>query len=160
MQAALIAISNLLESHEQKLRDLSDGQYKLISEAILAFLQTTSPEKLRYLRYAVQNSLDMPEIQSEEAIVLSRIVRDISAEEADFLLRNFSYQKIQLGFAQGDIAKNVLIIQSGGREELIVSGLMSLGLVIPSGPTISDGGLMRFSNVVAKLIVLLQKPHD
>ena len=100
----------------------------------------------------------MPEIPSEEAVVLSRIVRDISAEEADFLLRHFSYQRLQLGVAQGSISSDALVVPAGGREELIVSGLVSLGLLIPAGPTFDDSGLMRFSNVVGKVIALLREP--
>jgi hypothetical protein len=33
--------------------------------------------------------------------VVSRVIRDISAEEADFLVQNFSRERIQLGTASG-----------------------------------------------------------
>lgn len=155
---ALNDINEVLESHEKKIRSLTDGQFKLINEAVLALLQTTSSEKIQYLKHTVINSLDAPVIASEEAITLSRIIRDISAQEIDFIVKNFTYERIQLGFAQGDLPKNILIVKAGGNEELIITGLMSLGLIIPAGPTIDDGGLMRFSNSVAKLIALLKSP--
>ena len=156
VEAALMEINEVLEAQGDALRNITDGQYKMINEAILAFLHTTSLEKLVYLRRAVQNSLSMSDLESEEAIVLSRVVRDISAEEADFLLRNFSHKRIQLSSAQGAEMNGVLVVPDGGREELIVSGLISLGLLIPAGPTWDDSGLMRFSNIVAKVIALLR----
>ena len=158
VEAALIEINSVLEAHADALREITDGQYKLINEAILAFLHATSAEKLTYLRRAVRNSLTMSDIQPEEAVVLSRVIRDISDEEADFLLRHFSHQRIQLGSAQNSEPSGVLVVPAGGGEELIVSGLISLGLIIPAGPTFDDSGLMRFSNVVAKIIVLLREP--
>lgn len=151
----LAEINALLKAHERELRNISDAQYKLINETILALLHTTSKEKLAYLRRAVKNSLEIADIQVDEAAVLSRLIRDISAEEADFLISNFSYQRLQLGVAQGT-PEDILIVPTGGRHELVVSGLMSLGLVIPGGPTFDDGGTLRFSSVVVKLIALLQ----
>lgn len=158
VEEALTEINSVLTEHAIALRDISDAQYKLINEAILALLYTTNAEKLVYLRNAVRNSLDSSLIQAEEADVLSRVIRDISPAEADFLISSFSYQRLQMGDA-GGAADGVLVIPVGGREELIVSGLISLGLLIPAGPTIDDGGLMRFSNAVAKLIALLDEPR-
>ena len=159
VEEALVEVNDILEAHEEELREITDSQYKLINEIILAFLHTTNGEKLAYLRRAVRNTLCMSDIQSEQSVVLSRVVRDISAGEADFLLRHFSHERIQLGVAQGSISSEALVVATGGREELIVSGLISLGLVIPAGPTMDDTGLMRFSSAVAKVIVLLQEPN-
>jgi hypothetical protein len=88
-----------LASHETLLRDLTDSQYKLINETILALLSTTNPEKLVFLRNAVSNSLTATDLKSHEAIYLARIIRDISAEEAAFLISNSSYQRLQFGYA-------------------------------------------------------------
>jgi hypothetical protein len=159
VEAALAEINSVLETQGEALRNLTDPQYKLINETILAFLHTTSVEKLSYLRRAVRNGLEMSAIQPEEAVVLSRVIRDISAEEADFLVRNFSYERIQLGVAEGPTIRGVLVVPAGGRDELILSGLISLGLIIPAGPTMDDQGIMRFSNSVAKLIALLWEPR-
>jgi hypothetical protein len=145
----------MLEAHERVLLELTDAQYKLINETILAVLQTTSDEKLSYLRRAIRNGLAMKDIRSEESVVLSRVIRDISAEEATFLFENFSHQRIQLGTTSGPAAPGVFVVPDGGRNELIVSGLISLGLLIPAGPTIDDQGVMRFSNSVAKVLALL-----
>jgi hypothetical protein len=154
VEAALSEIGSVLEAHHQALQNLTDAQYKLINEAILAVLHTTSDEKLSYLRRAVRNGLAMTDIQPEESVVLSRVIRDISAEEAAFLVQNFSHKRIQLGTASGPAG--IFVVSEGGRSELIVSGLISLGLLIPAGPTIDDQGVMRFSNSVAKLLALLR----
>lgn len=156
IEAALSEIGSLLEAHDQALRNLTDAQYKLINETILAILHTTSDEKLSYLRRAVRNGLAMSEIQSEESVVLSRLIRDISAEEADFLVQNFSHERIQFGITSEPATPGVFVLPEGGRNELIVSGLISLGLLIPAGPTMDDQGVMRFSNSVAKVLALLR----
>lgn len=156
VEAALSEIGSVLEAHDQALRDMTDAQYKLINETILAILHTTSDEKLAYLRKAIRNGLSMSEIQPEESVVLSRVIRDISAEEADFLAQNSSHERIQFGIASGPATPSVLVLPAGGRNELIVSGLISLGLLIPAGPAIDDQGVMRFSNSVAKILALLR----
>jgi hypothetical protein len=158
VEVALLEVNQLLESHEKALRDLNDAQYKLINETLLAFLHSTSQEKLNYLRNPVRNGLAMPDLQPEEAVALARIVRDLSAEEANFLVRSFSFKRIQLGKGTGQDTPDALVIPLGGREELIATGLISLGLILPAGPTLDDSGLMRFSNVVAKVIALLREP--
>lgn len=159
VEAALADVNAILEAHADVLVQITDNQYKIINETILAFLSNTSEEKIAYLRRAVRNGLNMSDIQTEEAVVLSRVVRDISAGEADFLLRHFSFERIQLGATTSDAQKGTLVVSSGGEDELIVSGLISLGLIISAGPTMNDSGLMRFSNVVAKVIVLLREPN-
>lgn len=157
VEAALADINSVLTIHANTLRNINDAQYKLINEVILTLLHTTSEEKLVYLRRAVRNSLEVSDMQAAEAAVLSRIIRDISAEEADFLISSFSHQRLQLGNTSGT-EEGVLVIPIGGREELVVSGLISLGLLISAGPTIDDSGLLRFSNAVAKIIALLVEP--
>lgn len=159
VEAALADINSVLTIHANTLRNINDAQYKLINEVILTLLHTTSEEKLVYLRRAVRNSLEVSDMQAAEAAVLSRIIRDISAEEADFLISSFSHQRLQLGNA-GGTAEGVLVIPIGGHEELVVSGLISLGLLISAGPTMDDSGLLRFSNAVAKIIALLVEPDS
>lgn len=151
----LLDVSSILQSHEDILRSLTDSQYKLINEAILASLQTTQKEKLGLLRNVVRRSLHQSDIGSQEAILLSRIIRDISFEEAVFVIDNFSYNGVligQPGFAQGD--KNIMCVPPDTADALLVSGLLSLGVLTPGQPTL--GQILRFSSIVAKLIVLLK----
>jgi len=98
-------------------------------------------------------------LQSEEAIILSRVVRDISAEEAAFVLRTFKFDGIHLMAAQEgqQVTDNILRIDPSSREALIVSGLLSLGLLSPAEPTWDAPNVLRFTGVVAKLVALLRK---
>jgi hypothetical protein len=157
VEQALASVSAVLEAHSEQLHTLTDSQFKLVNEAVLAILHTTSDEKLLYLRRAIQNSLIVPDLQPEEAVILARVIRDISAEEAHFLITNFSYKRIQVGRINENV-HDALVVESGGRDEMIISGLTALGLILPAGPTMDDMGLVRFSNVVAKVIALLRDP--
>ena len=158
VESALADISEVLEEHAGILKELTDSQFKLINEAVLTILQTTNDEKLRYLRRVVENGMAMDDLDHQEATILPRIIRDISAEEIEFLVRNASYKKIQLGIISSDVlSETVLTVPADGDNELIVSGLISLGLVISAGPTMDDSGLLKFSSGVSKLITLLKE---
>lgn len=150
----LVDVSLMLQSHEERLRKLSDAQYKLINDAILASLQTTQAEKLEILRAAVKHALDMTEVEPQEAILLSRIVRDISAEEAGFVVRNFSYTGVHLSVRGASSEDGILAVDPNSRDALIVSALLSLGVLTPGQPTL--GQILGFSSIAAKLIVLLK----
>lgn len=158
VEAALANIDVTLNEHTDALRNLTDAQYKLVNETILALLQTTSAEKIEYLRRAVHNSLAVSGILPQEAVVLSRIIRDISAEEADFLVKNFHYDRIQVTTSSPEHKEKVLVVAPSSPEGIVVTGLVSLGLLTAGESTWGDSGLLRFSPIVAKLLVLLREP--
>ena len=114
---------------------------------------------MELLKNAVQNGLIDSGLPSQEAVFLSRIVRDISHEEADFLSKNFAYQRIWLNevpVASHEVPTLAVLPQSPDGQAVI--GLMSLGLITPAEPTWDDSGLLRFSPLVAKLLALLRAP--
>lgn len=154
VESYLDSVSQVLEQHEAALIDLTDAQYNLINEAILASLHTTQSEKLKILRNVVRNSLHLDGIQPQEAILLSRIIRDISAEEVLFVVRNFAYDSVQVAREGTRSDDKTLIVYPDTLEALIVSGLLSLGVLTPGLPTL--GQSLCFSRIVAKLIVLLK----
>lgn len=156
VEAALHDIDQVLHSHADALRALSDDQYKIVNEAILALLHTTSEEKMAYLRRVVRNVLSMATVASQESVVLSRIVRDISADEARFLVANFGFELVQVASADVDHKMKVFNVKPGSSEALVVTGLVSLGLLEAAEPTWEEDDLLRFSPVTAKLIALLQ----
>lgn len=143
-----------LEENIDKVQKLSDEQYKVVNEAILAAFQTLDSQKLDYLRRIVRNSLDQVDLVPQEAAALSRIVRDISAEELTFLVEHANVRRIQVAkeFVQED---DVLKIPSESPETLIVLGLISLGLLMPGEPTWDDSDLYRFSSLKEKLLALV-----
>jgi len=156
VEDALEDIDATLRQHEDELRQLSDSQYKVLNEAILALLQTTSQEKIQYLRSAVQNSLKIEGLLAQEAVVLGRIVRDISAEEADFLVNNFQYDRVQMSTSEVEHEMKVRNVKPESNEGIVVTGLITLGLLTAAEPTWDESGLLRFSPIVAKLLVLLR----
>jgi hypothetical protein len=155
---ALAEVDRTLRAHEAELERITDEQYKLINETVLAVLHTTSEAKLAYLRRAVRNAIGMRDLSPQDSIVLSRIVRDISADEAAFLVANFGYQRVQLATVSAVHEQRVLVINPESVEATVVVGLISLGLLTVAEPTYDDSGLMRFSSMVAKLLVLLNEP--
>ena len=156
--AALASIDQTLKDHSSQLAGLTDEQYKLVNETILAVLHTTSEQKLSYLRIAVRNALALNDLLPQESVVLGRVVRDISGEEAAFLLANFEYERVQLAKTSGPHEQRVLTVDPDSRAGLVAVGLISLGLLAPAEPTFDDSGLLRFSSIVAKLMVLLREP--
>ncbi len=159
IECALFDVQQTLAAHIDKVQALTDEQYKVVNEAILAMLQTTQTEKLQYLRNVVSNALDPQELNAHDAIVLSRIVRDISAEEVEFLLSSFASEGVLLSEPQqvprADDKR--ILVPPNSKDALLVSGLLSLGLLAPP-ETGWDGGTMTFTRIVGKLIALLKQP--
>ncbi len=153
-------MNEVLERHGEQLKSLTDQQYKFINEAVLTLLHTTSEEKMVLLRNAVENGISAAELPSQEAVFLSRIIRDISFEEADFLLRNFNYERIWLNETSHDNdERRTLIVKPSSTEGHVVLGLVTLGLITTAEPTWDDNGHLKFSPLVAKLIALLAAPR-
>lgn len=160
VEEALRQIDTTLNEHSDVLHNLSDSQYKLVNEAILALLHTTSLEKIQYLRRAVRNSLALADVLPQEAVILSRVIRDISADEASFLINNFHFERVQLWpLSPKDDKDKVLAVSPESPDGLVVSGLVSLGLLSGAGPIIEDMGRYTYSSIIAKLLVLLREPR-
>lgn len=157
LEQAFREVAQTLAAHEALIANLTDSQFKLINESILALFQANESKKLDYLRACIRGALSIEKIDDQEAVTLSRLVRDISADEADFLIQNFNHQKIQLQSCE--ISRqhqcDVLKLDPDSKDGLIVQGLASLGLLIPFEAT---WGMttFKFSRLAAKLIVLLR----
>ena len=156
LEVTLHQMNATLEAHGEKLRTISDEQYKLINESILAALHTLDEKKLEYLRRIVRNGLDQTDLVPQEAAALSRIVRDISAEELQFLVEHANVRRIQVAqeFVPDD---DVLKIPSGSPQVLIVLGLIALGLLRPGEATWDDSDLYQFSSLKDKLLALVRQ---
>jgi hypothetical protein len=157
----LAEINDAISKHQAQLAALTDQQYKLMNEAVLALLHTTSEHKMEMLRNAVHNGLRAVALEEHDTVFLSRVIRDISAEEAQFLMANFSYERIWL--SELDAAKRdrpTLAVKPNTPSGRNVLGLFNLGLVTAAEPTFDDMGLFKFSPFAAKVIALLEKPSD
>ena len=164
MAEALVAIDNLLKAHGSILSNITDGQYNLINETVISLFHTTCDEKIKYLRNVVNNSLEHADLTSQYSVQLSRLIRDISADEVSFLIENFRYKQIRF-FAAGDasaasyksIEDAVLYIDLGTKSGHVASGLIDLGLITQAGFDDVYSECWRFMPISAKLIALLRQ---
>lgn len=157
VEAALTELNSLLEQNQQLVRELSDAQYELINETILAHLQTADSVKLSLLKNALRNALRDRSLSSLDATFLARIIRDISPAEVAFLARAFSYEAVRLVRPEQshDQEENVLSVSLSSKEVGCVSGLVSLGILVSGGAAFVDLGQFRFMPIAAKLMAIL-----
>jgi hemoglobin-like flavoprotein len=156
VERALVDISAELERQKDALVNITDAQYKLVNETILATLQATDEDKLQYLRNVLSNAIRADEIQPQEADFLSRVIRDMSAKEATFLVDNHHYDRVQLNETSAGASEvTVFLADPSSEDGMIVTGLISLGLLIPAEPTWDNSGFHRWSSTVTPLVALL-----
>ena len=155
-EQAFSLIEATLAAHQEKLEKLSDGQYNLLNEAIAATFQAQTTQKLAYLRNAVEKSLSIEILESQEVAALSRMVRDISAQEADFVLKHYGRSYVHVTNVINQDGPDVMRIRTDSPEALIVDGLESIGVLIFGLGTMGDGDMLKFSPLTAKLVFLLR----
>lgn len=154
--AALTDVDTILNEHAEAVRRLSDSQYKLINETVLALLQTTDEGKIEYLKRAIQNTLGQKELKPQVSVLLSRLLRDISAEEAYFMVQNFGYERIVLGAGGNDLDEKMYVVDLASDESLVVRGLITLGLLVAGSPSFGSTNRYAFTPIAGKLIALLR----
>lgn len=158
VESTLAEMEKMLTQHESEIRSLTDAQYKLLNETLLALLHTTEVEKFQYLRRAVSNTLREHELIPQDAAVLSRIVRDISVAEAAFVLQNFGFNRIWLTTEENETSGRALLVKPSSPEAVVVSGLTSLGLLLSGSSDFAGLGMLEWTPVTAKLISILRDP--
>lgn len=156
VEKTLLEMNMALDGLKDRIDDVSDSQYKLLNESILAALQTVDDVKLDYLRRVVRNTLKEPEIIPHEAQLLSRIIRDISADELHFIIENHSYSWVNFGTLTED--KFTKYVDKMSEEGSVVVGLINLGVITrgPSEGLTNDMGGYIFSPIVPKLLRLVE----
>ena len=158
MKANLQAIEQVLQKHEAALERVSDDQYALLNEVVLAAMGSTNDTKLAYLRNAVQNVLSFHELRPQEAVVLGRVVRDMSADEARFLMDHHGAERISIGVGGPNSTPENHYIDTESNEALCVYGLLSLGVLTPGEAMWDSMGLLGFSRLAPQLVALLGEP--
>ena len=135
VEKALEEIDVELSKHEEKINQLSDAQFKFINEGVISILFNTNDQKIEYLRRAVLNSINTEELKDDNAIVLSRILRDISVNEIQYLMEIKDYEQIIVyggNFDSGDITK-LHITPNDTQQISLLTGLAYLGILSISG---------------------------
>ena len=158
MNQNLQAMEQVLIQHGAELERLSDEQYALINEVVLAAMGSTNDTKLAYLRNAVQNVLSLPELRPQEVVVLGRVVRDMSADEARFLMDHQGVERISIGLSDATSTPDHHNVDPDSDEALCVYGLLSLGVLTPGEAMYDTMGLLGFSRLAPKLVALLGTP--
>ena len=121
-------LTAVIESQAEKLKVLTDDQYKLVNEAISAAFYTVDEQKLTLLKNAIVNAIDEPDISASTSDALARAIRDISIEEAKFVVTNYRYKYFFIG-AQESLGADSLSVQRDSTDDTLLSGLISLGLI-------------------------------
>lgn len=155
IESKIKEIEEILNDQKEKVTNLNDSQYKIVNESILAIFQTIEERKLEYLKQGIKNTIQDPGIKPHQAEFISRVIRDMSADEAAFLIKNESYELFQIG---GEVKskKRVLLIEPGSRDSEIVDGLTSLGLMVIGGRTWEEIFCYRFTPLLTKVLELLK----
>lgn len=154
VEKALERIEAILSAHPHKLDTLTDPQYKLMNETVLAVLQNTEEEKIKYLHRAMIAGLERSEISHTISAQISRALRDMTAGELAFVIAH-SEKTIMIGPVSG--GSNVTIIDRNSEDMIYVSGLMGLGILSPAGSTIDDGGVYVFAPFCKTLKEFIEK---
>lgn len=152
---AIAEIEGTLRAHESRLKQLTDAQYKIINESVLALFQTIEQKKIEYLKTAIRQALYLDDISALEADALSRILRDISPAEAKFILDNKDSTGVQVGAIPENPQSDVIYVPEQSADILIVSGLISMGLLIPSKAIWGAPDRMMFSPICKRIRTMI-----
>jgi hypothetical protein len=150
VEKALYEINETLKAHQEKLESLTDSQFKIINEVVLTILQTTEDEKIKYLKDAVKLNVESEKVPYSYASQVSRILRDISADELRFLIEHSNRSRIV--FDQEPMNENELSVTKNSDQGAIVSGLISMGLIVSATSAWDDIGRYVFSPIVSKVL--------
>jgi len=150
VENALHEIDETLKEHAEELKNLTDSQFKIINEVVLAILQTTEDEKIQYLKDAVTSNVESEKVPISYASQVSRILRDISADELRFLIKNSNRSRIV--FDQDPMNDKELSVPKNSDQGALVSGLISMGLIVSATRAWDDIGRYVFSPIVSKVL--------
>ncbi len=153
VEKALLEINETLKKHESKLQNLTDSQFKIINEAILAVLQTTEDAKIKYLKNAVRSNVESEKVPISYASQVSRILRDISADELRFLIENSNYSTIVFDIEK--VGDNELKVEANSEQGALVTGLISMGVIVWASSSWDSIGRYKFSPLVTKVLATI-----
>jgi len=162
IENTLVQVEQVLNQHEQQLANLSDAQFKVINETVLTILQNLEEEKLNYLKSVIRNTLDCQDLTHHEAALLSRIIRDLSAAEAKWLVSSANgrepFEKVIIfPEIQTEYVKEQALWLSPQSENIVLAtGLINLGLLLPEGSGVGGTLSYMFSPMTQKLRELLK----
>jgi predicted RNase H-like nuclease (RuvC/YqgF family) len=153
IERCLKELNQRLNEFGDRLRELTDEQFQFIAEVVNTILRTTNDEKIEILKNAVEKSLEKKTMEAEEVSQLSRLLRDITVEEAKLLVDCIGYSTIFIDFEKN--GKYNMTIKKATAEYEILGGLVTLGLVHFSS-RYADVDAYYFSDLAHKLVNMLR----
>jgi len=153
VESAINEIERRLSKIECFEESLTDAQYKLINELVIAILNTPDDEKINYLKAAVFETPLSDALNMHDATVLSRAINSISIGELTFLLECHGTHIVFTSHKHEGFY-NIDKFSLDGERAL---GLISLGLLSrsPAEGTASDIGAYHFTPLADKLVQLI-----
>jgi len=136
VEEALQELNQRIAEHEDFINSISDNQFKLVSEIVSAIMHTTNLEKIEVLKRSAINGIRADDIDDHEVSIISRVLRDISILEFEFLLRLESIQTVIVASTDErpeSKSSDQLWIDAGEQDAELLIGLVNLGLVSPTG---------------------------
>jgi hypothetical protein len=158
MEKTINELQAELAKNSEKIVGLSDAQYKFINETVATLLQTLEEEKLSYLKCAIRVCVHTPDMSHKEASVMSRIIRDISADEIRLLVTHSQSEGLALSSGDNEddsqfILLKRAVLQDTPDNKILISGLHSLGLLVLDDNVFAN--TYAFSPIVGKLLALV-----
>ena len=153
LEAMFQELNELTAQNAEQLKNLTDDQFKVVNEAISAAFYTISQEKINLLKQAAASAFLKPDAVTQLSDSISRVIRDISPAEAAFMIKNYKYELIVVSDEPIQTPKT-LTIKPNSVDEIVLSGLINLGLLYSKTPRY-DITAFEWSPLVVKLILLL-----
>lgn len=134
VEAAITELNSQLANKTEQLASLSDAQFKLICELMATLQRTNDEQKLEYLKTVVLNGVRATNLTNEKAYIVSRIIRDISVLEIDFLLVAAKHSRIHAVPSEQDGSLAIrepaaYTVENNTVNLTMISALRSLGLI-------------------------------
>jgi hypothetical protein len=138
------------------LNHFSDAQYRLTVGIVQTAFETIDEEKLRLLKAAILNIAGSDYLSGFHAQLFSRILRDVSAAEINFLAKHRDAMWFSFG-APAERDDGTVYLEAGTIEATLVRGAINLGLINrgPGEGTASDTGSYQPAPFVPELLDLI-----
>jgi anti-sigma28 factor (negative regulator of flagellin synthesis) len=152
IEEALADLNEFLQEQKAQLQILTDAQYEFVAATLQTLLETTDQEKIELLKNAIRNGIQEP-FEMSEAKMASRILRDLSYEEAKFAIAHISEGRFSIWDppdAQGEFS-----VKPDTKERLLVAGLVSVGVLMQSDTIGASVNSYEWSQIASKVTKLL-----
>ena len=154
IENTLIELNQAIESLRIDVNSLTDEQIKFISEATISICSTLDQQKLDYLKQAIQNSLTRPTITEQSSYILSRIIRDISPIEIEYLLNNIHIKLYAILEKTEGATTDIHYVKPDSAEERIVTSLINLGVLYTRSSGWGGIQVYAWAPIVENLVAL------